>query len=66
MKILNSGKLDFGYSHLFIKDADINFTRSQQAPGQTTPTPAPGTASSVLGTYTGSVDIFSVQYSLSF
>ena len=66
MKILNSGKLDFGYSHLFIKDADINFTRSQQAPGQTTPTPAPGTASTVLGTYTGSVDIFSVQYSLSF
>ena len=66
MKILNSGKLDFGYSHLFIKDADINFTRSQQAPGQTTPTPAPGTASTVLGTYTGSVDVFSVQYSLSF
>ena len=66
MKIRDSGKLDFGYSHLFIKDADINFTRSQQAPGQMTPTPAPGTASTVLGTYTGSVDIFSVQYSLSF
>jgi long-chain fatty acid transport protein len=66
MKIKQSGKLDFGYSHLFIKDADINFTRSQQAPGFTTPTPAPGTASTVAGSYTGSVDIFSVQYTMSF
>jgi long-chain fatty acid transport protein len=66
MKIKESGKLDFGYSHLFIKDADINFTRSQQAPGFTTPTPAPGTASTVAGSYTGSVDIFSVQYTISF
>jgi long-chain fatty acid transport protein len=66
MKIRESGKLDFGYSHLFIRNADINFTRSQQAPGFTTPTPQPGTASTVLGSYTGSVDIFSVQYSLSF
>lgn len=66
MKIMQNGRLDFGYSHLFIKDADINFTRSQQAPGFTTPTPAPGTASTVAGSYTGSVDIFSVQYSISF
>ena len=66
MKVKESGKLDFGYSHLFIKDADINFTRSQQAPGFTTPTPAPGTASTVLGSYAGSVDIFSIQYSMSF
>jgi long-chain fatty acid transport protein len=66
MKILQNAKLDFGYSHLFIKDADINFTRSQQAAGFTTPTPAPGTASTVAGTYEGSVDIFSVQYTLSF
>jgi len=66
MKVKQSGKLDFGYSHLFIKDADINFTRSQQAPGFTTPTPAPGTATTVTGSYSGSVDIFSVQYSMSF
>ena len=66
MKVKESGKLDVGYSHLFIKDADINFTRSQQAPNLTTPTPAPGTASTVAGSYTGSVDIFSVQYTLSF
>jgi len=66
LKVKENGKLDFGYSHLFIKDADINFTRSQQAPGFTTPTPAPGTASTVAGSYTGSVDILSVQYSISF
>jgi long-chain fatty acid transport protein len=66
MKVKQNGKLDFGYSHLFIKDADINFTRSQQAPGFTTPTPAPGTASTVAGSYTGSIDILSVQYTLSF
>jgi len=66
MKIMESGKLDFGYSHLFIKDADINFTKSQQTPGFTTPNPAAGTSSNVVGSYTGSVDIFSVQYSISF
>lgn len=66
MKIMQNGRLDMGYSHLFIKDADINFTRSQQAPGFTTPTPAPGTASTVAGSYTGSVDIFSIQYTISF
>ena len=66
MKVRQNGKLDFGYSHLFVKDSDINFTRSQQAPGFTTPTPAPGTASTVAGSYTASIDIFSVQYTLSF
>ena len=66
MKVKQNGKLDFGYSHLFVKDSDINFTRSQQAPGFTTPTPAPGTASTVAGSYTASIDILSVQYTLSF
>ncbi|MEK6211288.1 MAG: outer membrane protein transport protein [Pseudomonadota bacterium] len=66
MKIMQNGRLDMGYSHLFIKDADINFTRSQQLPGQTVPTPQPGTASTVAGSYTGSVDIFSIQYTISF
>ena len=66
MKVKQNGKLDFGYSHLFVKDSDINFTRSQQAPGFTTPTPAPGTSSTVAGSYTASIDIFSVQYTLSF
>lgn len=66
MKIMQNGRLDMGYSHLFIKDADINITRSQQLPGQTVPTPQPGTASTVAGSYTGSVDIFSIQYTISF
>jgi long-chain fatty acid transport protein len=66
LKVAQSGKLDFAYSHLFLKDAEINSTRSQQVPGLSTPTPAPGTASTVAGTYTGSIDIFSVQYTMSF
>ncbi len=66
MKVQQNGRLDFGYSHLLIKEADINFTRSQQAPGQTTPTAAPGTATTVTGSYDGSVDIFSVQYTHNF
>ena len=61
MKIGQSGRLDLGYSHLFIDDADINNTRSQQAPGNTTPTPAPFTATTVTGTYEGTVDIVSIQ-----
>ena len=66
MKVGQKGRLDLGYSHLFIDDAEINNTRSQQAPGLTTPTPAPGTASTVTGNYEGAVDIFSVQYTHSF
>ena len=68
MKIMQNGRLDLGYSHLFIKDADISFTRSQQlqTPPSAVPTPQPGTASTVAGSYTGSVDIFSIQYTISF
>ena len=66
MKVGQKGRLDLGYSHLFIDDAEINNTRSQQAPGLTTPTAAPGTASTVTGDYEGSVDIFSIQYTHSF
>jgi long-chain fatty acid transport protein len=66
VKVGKSSSIDLGYSHIFIKDADINNTKSQQAPGLTTPTPAPGTATTVTGSYEGSVDIFSVQYTLNF
>ena len=66
MKVGQSGRLDLGYSHLFIEDADINNTRSQQAPGLTVPTAAPGTATTVSGAFEGSVDIFSIQYTHSF
>lgn len=65
-KVGANGRLDLGYAHLFIKDADINHTRSQQSPGNFTPTPQPATASTVTGTYKGSVDIISLQYTHSF
>jgi long-chain fatty acid transport protein len=66
MKVGQSGRLDLGYTHIFIKDADINFTRSQQQPGFTVPTPAAGTATTVTGNYEGYVDILSIQYTHSF
>ena len=60
VRLGSNGRLDLGYSHLFIDDADINFTK--------TPLPPLGAAgaTTVTGTYEGSVDIFSVQYSQSF
>jgi long-chain fatty acid transport protein len=57
-------RLDFGYSHLFLKDADINFGKGQFVTGTTTVNPA--TVSNVRGTYEGSVDLFSVQYTVTF
>jgi long-chain fatty acid transport protein len=49
-----SGKLDFGYAHLFVKDATI--ANNQAATG----------AGNLVGTYSSSVDILSVQYAYSF
>jgi long-chain fatty acid transport protein len=46
--------LDFGYAHLFVKDATIN--QNQTATG----------AGNLVGTYKNSVDILSVQYTQSF
>lgn len=60
VKIKETGRLDFGYSHLFIKDADIDSTRDQLG------VPAGFGRSRVVGTYEGSVDIFSVTYSMAF
>ncbi len=54
-KLTNSSALDFGYAHLFISDPSIN-----QNGGNA---PANGT---LAGTYSGSVDILSAQYTLSF
>ncbi len=54
------GTIDFAYSHIFIKDAPINHTRTPPAP-----LGAAG-ATTVTGTYKGSVDIFSIQYSVAF
>jgi long-chain fatty acid transport protein len=56
-----SHRLDFGYSHLFIKDAEIDNSRAQVG----FPVPALAT-SRVQGTYEGSVDLFSVQYTYTF
>ncbi len=53
------GTLDLAYSHIFIKDAPINHTKVQ-------PTPVGNASSTVTGTYKGSVDVFSVQYSVQF
>ena len=49
-----SGKLDFGYAHLFMNDATI--ANNQSATG----------GGNLVGTYTNSVDILSVQYAYSF
>ncbi|HEY4698274.1 MAG TPA: outer membrane protein transport protein [Gallionella sp.] len=43
--------IDFGYAHLFVKDASINSTAAAPA---------------LVGTYKNSVDILSVQYTYSF
>lgn len=60
MKLGQNGWLDLGYAHIFIKDADINHTNTPQPP-----VGAAG-ATTVTGTYKGSIDIFSVQYTVNF
>jgi long-chain fatty acid transport protein len=52
--------VDLAYAHLFLQDVDVNFTRGQLVSGTTSVNPA--TVSTVSGSYTGSVDILSVQY----
>jgi long-chain fatty acid transport protein len=49
-----AGTIDFGYAHLFMKDAPIADNQSAAGKG------------SVVGTYKSSVDILSVQYAYSF
>lgn len=53
-KVSASGKLDFAYAHLFMKDATI--ANNQTATG----------AGNLVGTYSNSVNILSVQYAYSF
>jgi long-chain fatty acid transport protein len=55
-KLSKDGTLDFGYAHVFIKDASIN---------QANPTPPPGNGQ-LVGTYKGSVDILGVQFAYRF
>jgi long-chain fatty acid transport protein len=50
--------LDFGYAHLFIKDARIDKTEGTNLP--------PPTLLTLSGTYEASVDILSAQLTMSF
>lgn len=50
-----TSSIDMAYAHLFLSDVDVNFTRSQLSAPTTT-------SSTVTGSYTGSVDILSLQY----
>jgi long-chain fatty acid transport protein len=49
-----SSWVDAGYAHLFVKDATINDNQTATGKGI------------LVGTYSGSIDIFSVQYTISF
>ncbi len=57
-KVSGAGVIDFGYAHLFISDASINHTESSS-----TGVPIGGT---LIGDYSGSVDILGVQYTHNF
>jgi long-chain fatty acid transport protein len=54
-KVGQAGKLDFGYSHLFSSDSSINQDRGNAL-----------AFGLVSGTYEASIDIVSLQYSMSF
>jgi len=51
-RLSKDGTLDFGYAHLFIKDAPINQNL--------------GAGNQLTGTYKGSVDIFGAQFAYRF
>jgi long-chain fatty acid transport protein len=52
--VSKGGYIDFGYAHLFVKDAPINHTQTDGVP------------STVVGNYKNSVDILSAQYTHTF
>jgi long-chain fatty acid transport protein len=54
--VTKTAAIDMGYSHLFISNASINNTKVASS----------GVSSTVVGTYEGSIDILSIQYSQSF
>ena len=59
-KVTKSAAIDAGYAHLFISNASINNTRGQLG------LPANLGSTTVTGSYEGSVDILSIQYTQSF
>ena len=59
-KVTKSAAIDAAYAHLFISNASIDNTRGQLG------VPAAFGSTTVTGSYEGSVDILSVQYTQSF
>jgi long-chain fatty acid transport protein len=57
-KVGQNGAVDFGFAHIFIKEAASNL------PSQDTPTSAP--AGKLIGSYKGTVNILSLQFHQSF
>ena len=55
-KVTSSAAVDFAYAHLFISNASINNTKVGSG----------GLTTTVVGSYQGSVDILSIQYSQAF
>jgi long-chain fatty acid transport protein len=56
-QVTTAGKVDVGYSHLFISDAKVNDDESSALKGR---------AGILTGSYSGDVNIFSVQYTHNF
>jgi long-chain fatty acid transport protein len=61
-RLSDKSVLDFGYAHLFVKDASINKTEYTYLQ----PPPNPPTPVTLSGSYKGSVDILSAQYTMNF
>lgn len=59
-KMAKDSAIDFGYAHLFMKDASINNNTGSGG------TPSTATVGNLLGNYKSHVDILSVQYTHSF
>ena len=60
VKVTKTAAIDAGYAHLFISNASINNTRTQLG------VPSAFGSTTVTGSYEGSVDILSIQYTQSF
>jgi long-chain fatty acid transport protein len=60
-KFARAAVIDIGYSHLFVQDSDINFTRPLAPSGALS-----AFSSTISGEYEGSVDILGVQLTWTF
>jgi long-chain fatty acid transport protein len=57
-------KLDVGYAHLFISDANINDDQNKPVPNP--PPASPFSKGTVIGDFSGSVDMLSLQVTHNF